>query len=149
MKEIIIPKEHAVFWLDGQGNWRNRHGKFQRKAIIDHFHASIRKDDGGYYVTQINQNRREKVYFHYDDTALFVFDVQLDDPVQLVLNTGKTVTLRPRKLTIAGDQLYMQLGGERVKFAERALIAMTRLIEEKNDHYVICIRNRRYRIAGG
>jgi len=52
MKDIVIPKENAVFWMDGNGDWRNEHGRFRKKKIIDYFNAAIHKDENGYYVCQ-------------------------------------------------------------------------------------------------
>ena len=52
IKEIIISKEDAVFWMDKHGFWRNEDGKFRHKRIIDHFHKSIGKDQNGYFVSQ-------------------------------------------------------------------------------------------------
>ena len=74
-KTIIISKDKAVFWLNKNGRWCNRHGEFEHKKIIDYFNASIRKDKGGYYVAQTTDDYQEKVYFNYEDTALFVVDV--------------------------------------------------------------------------
>ena len=73
-KEFVVPKEKAVFWLDAYGRWHNEHGVFEHKKIISYFHSSIRKDAEGYYLFQKhNDHTIEKVYFKYEDTALFVF----------------------------------------------------------------------------
>jgi len=126
----IIPKEQAVFWLDKDGYWRNRHGKFRTPKIIAHFHSSIQKDELGYYLVQDHPEFREKVYFPYEDTALFVFDVQeKDQDIILKLNTGQEVLLPPDKLFIDNDHLYMDLDGERVKFSERALVSVSRFMQ--------------------
>jgi hypothetical protein len=69
--EIIIPKERAIFWLDKNGRWHNAHGEFEHKKIIDYFHSSIKRDENGYYLFQKRGDVQEKVYFHYEDTALF------------------------------------------------------------------------------
>ena len=76
--EIVISKEDAIFWLDKNGRWHNAHGEFQHKKIIDYFHSSIQKDEKGYYLFQERGNLREKVYFHYEDTALFAVDLIKD-----------------------------------------------------------------------
>ena len=65
LKEIVIKKEDAVFWLDKSGCWRNNGGKFRKKKIIDLFHQSISKDDDGYFVSQIRGDILEKVYFYF------------------------------------------------------------------------------------
>jgi hypothetical protein len=147
LKEIIISKDEATFWLDKKGCWNNVHGEFEHKKIIDYFHASIKKDKDGYYLSQTNGNNKEKVYFHFEDTALFVFDVIKDKDIILLLNTKKKMKLKPRKLFIKDDNLYMQLGEERIKFNEKSLVKISTLIECDNDRYFIKVRNRRYEIS--
>ena len=146
IKEIVISKDEALFWLDKNGRWHNKHGVFQHRRIIDYFHSSIRKDSGGYYLYQNNGNYREKVYFNYEDNALFVFDILKNKDIILVLNTKKQVKLRPRKLIIKDDNLYMQIGEERIKFAERGLMKISDFIEYDNQQYYIRVKNRRYKI---
>jgi hypothetical protein len=146
IKEIVILKEQAVFWLDQNGRWHNQFGEFQHKKIIDFFHSSIRKDKDGYFVPQPRANLREKVYFHCEDGALFVFDVVKDQDIFLTLNTGKKIKLKPKKLWIEDDSLYMQESGEQVKFTERSLMKISDLIEFDGDHYFIRLRNRKYKI---
>ena len=145
-KTIIIPKDKAVFWLDKHGRWNNVHGKFQHKKIIDHFHASIKKDRDGYYLGQTTEDYTEKVYFHCEDTALFVFDIVKTEDMTQVLNTGKQIGLRPRKLLMKGDNLYMHIRAECVKFTERSLMMISDLIESVDDDYYIRVKNRRYKI---
>jgi hypothetical protein len=123
-KCICIPPEQAVFWLDGQGRWHNQGGPFRKKAIIDHFNAAIARDDRGYYVGQQRGAVEERVYFPYEDTALFVVDLIWDDPARLLLNTGGQAAMVAEDLFIRQDGLYAQLGDEVAKFAERALIKL-------------------------
>lgn len=125
IKDIVIPKDQAVFWLDRHGYWHNRHGKFQHKKIIDFFHTSINKDEGGYFLMQLRDNVREKVYFPYEDTALFVFDVFDESSILLVLNTGRRLRLDPENLFIQADHLYVNDDNERIKFNERSLYKMS------------------------
>ena len=146
LKEIIISKDEAIFWLDEKGRWNNVHGAFEHKKIIDHFHTSIQKDKDGYYLSQIIGDNKEKVYFHFEDTALFVFDVIKEKDIILVLNTKKKIKLRPRKLFIKDDHLYMQVGEERIKFNERGMMKISDLIQCDNDRYYIKVKNRRYEI---
>jgi hypothetical protein len=146
IKEIVISKDQAVFWLDRNGRWHNQFGEFQHKKIIDFFHSSIRKDKDGYFVRQMRENLREKVYFHCEDGALFVFDVIKDQDIVLALNTGKKIKLKPKKLWIEDDSLYMQESGEQVKFTERSLMKISDLIEYDEKHYFIRLRNRKYKI---
>ncbi|UCE53506.1 MAG: MFS transporter permease [Desulfobacterales bacterium] len=146
LQEIIIPKEKAVFWLDKNGFWHNKYGKFQHKKIIDYFHASIDKDKDGYYLGQVRDNYREKVYFHYEDKALFVFDVIKDNDITLVLNTKKQIKLKPKNLYIKDDNLYMFFKDDAIKFTEHSLMKISDLLKYEGDKYFIRIENRRYEI---
>ncbi|MFO7784900.1 MAG: MFS transporter permease [Thermodesulfobacteriota bacterium] len=148
-KEVVIPKEQAVFGLDARGHWRHmEQGRFENPRIIAYFHSCIRKDEQGYYLEQEHPHFREKVYFPYEDTALFVFDVAIkDDDVTLILNTGRRERLRPRSLFIANDFLYMHLEGHRVRFTEHALVRIADLLEFDDEEKIsIRVRGRRYRI---
>jgi hypothetical protein len=146
IKEIVIPQEDAVFWLDKNGRWHNKDGKFQHKRIIDYFHSCIKRDRKGYYLYQANGNFKEKVYFTYEDQALFVFDVLLEDEIILILNTKKKVGLKPRNLFIKNDSLYMRMGHETVKFVERGLMKIAKLLENENNLYYIRFKDRRYTV---
>ena len=148
LKTIEIPREEAVFWLDENGSWHNSDGKFRHKKIIDYFHTSIRRDQKGYHLYQAHSNYIEKVYFPYEDQALFVFDVVENDDIMLVLNTKKMIRLKPKKLFVENDKLYMQLGDEVIKFAEQGLMKIAAFLEEKGDTLFIRSNNRRYRIPG-
>ncbi len=147
IRKIVIDKEQAVFWLDRHGRWRNAHGPFENPKIIAFFHAHIRRDAGGWHVLQRYDDCLEKVYFHCEDTALFAFDLLTPPPVTVVLNTGKKLPLMPRKLLIAGEDLYMCRGEDRIKFVDRALLKISGLIETEGRRYFIRVGGRRYRIA--
>jgi hypothetical protein len=146
IKEIVIGKDEAVFWLDKNGCWNNENGKFRHNKIIRYFHSSIQRDRQGYFLYQENGNYIEKVYFPYEDQALFVFDVIEQDDVTLILNTKQRIKLKPRKLFINNDCLYMQMGEEIIKFAEHGLVKIARYLEEKSDQLYIRIKSRRYKI---
>ncbi len=146
IREIVIQKDDAVFWLDKNGCWRNENGKFRHKKIIHYFHSCIKRDRQGYYLYQVNENYAEKVYFPYEDQALFVFDVIRQNDVTLVLNTKQQIKLRPRKLFIKNDCLYMHMGEEIIKFAEQGLMKIAQLLEEENDQLYIRVKDRRYKI---
>jgi hypothetical protein len=145
-KKTVIGKDEAVFWLDANGCWQNENGKFRHKKIIDYFHTSIQRDHKGYHLYQAQKNYIEKVYFHFDDQALFVFDVLQENDITLVLNTQKRIKLKPRKLFIKNDSLYMHLGDETIKFAEQALMKIAASLEEEGDLLFIRSKDRRYRI---
>ena len=144
--EIVISKEDAVFWLNENGRWYNAHGEFQHKKIIDYFHACIQKDRKGYYLCQQRGNLREKVYFHYEDTALFAVDLMIDEDITLILNTKRQIKLKPKCLFTKNDNLYMRLGKETIKFVERGLMKISNLLEFKDEQYFIKVKNRKYRI---
>ena len=144
--EIVIPKERAVFWLDKNGRWQNAHGEFEHKKIINYFHSAIQKDQNGYYLFQERGDVREKVYFHYEDTALFAVDLIEDIDTTLVLNTGKQVQLKPKCLFIKNDSLYMRLGDESVKFSERGLLKISDCLLYEDNSYLIEVKNRKYKI---
>jgi hypothetical protein len=146
LKEWIITKEDAVFWLDKNGYWHNKHGKFQHKKIIDYFHSAIQKDKDGYYLSQERDNFSEKVYFRHEDVALFVFDVKKADDIVLELNTKRQIRLKPGKLFIKEDHLYMTAGDEIIKFTEQALMKISELLEYREDRYFIRVKGRRYAI---
>jgi hypothetical protein len=146
LSEVVIPKENAVFWMDDRGRWHNRHGRFEHKRIIDHFNRAIRRDEDGYYVTQIRGNVREKVYFAYDDTPLFVFQVIAREPIHLLLNTGETIALDPARLFVEADQLYQKRGDERIKFSDRALLTIAPYLDECAEGLSIRIGDRSWPI---
>ena len=145
--EITIPKERAIFWLDKNGRWHNAHGEFEHKKIIDYFHSSIKKDQNGYYLYQERENLREKVYFRYEDTALFAVDLIKDEDITLILNTKNQIKLKPRNLFIRGDDLYMRMGEEIIKFTERGLMKISDLLEYENDQYFIKIKGKKYSLS--
>ena len=143
LKEVVVPREEATFWLDRWGYWCNAHGRFQHKKIIDYFHAAIARDEKGYFVAQVNGDCREKVYFRYEDTALFVFDVLLNDRPTLVLNTRKHIPLDPDALFIHNDYLYMRQDGHLIKFNERSMLKISALFEHDGDTCFIRIGGER------
>ncbi len=145
--EIVIPKDEAIFWLDKNGRWHNAHGKFQHKKIIDYFHSSIKKDENGYFLSQERENLREKVYFHYEDTVLFAVDLIKDKDITLILNTKNQIKLKPKNLFTRNDNLYMRMGQETIKFAERGLMKISDLLEFSDEQYFIKVKNRKYRIV--
>ncbi len=146
LKEWVISKDDVVFWLDNNGYWHNKHGRFQHKKIIDYFHSAIKKDKDGYYLNQERDNFNEKVYFRHEDGALFVFDVIKADDVVLVLNTKRQIKLKPRKLFVNEDSLYMMEGDEIIKFTEQGLMKISDLLEYEDDRYFIRVKGRRYAI---
>ncbi|HSO20322.1 MAG TPA: MFS transporter permease [Desulfosarcina sp.] len=130
LKQVVVPREHAVFWMDGRGHWHNRHGRFEHKRIIDHFIRAIRRDGDGYYVTQVRGDICEKVYFPFEDTPLFVVRIIPPPPLRLHLNTGREIPLDPAGLYVEADHIYLRNGDERIKFAERALLALAPYLQE-------------------
>ena len=143
LREIVISREDAVFWMDGNGRWRNRHGKFEKRSVIDHFNAAIRRDEGGYYVGQVKGTVREKVYFRHEGTPLFVTAVdETEGGLALTLNTGRRLALVPERLWVAEDSLYLADGEERIKFTDRALMKIADHFDEEGGTLRIVIGGR-------
>jgi len=146
-KEVVIPPERAVFWMDRFGRWCNESGRFRHKKLIDYFNSSIRRDAHGYFVEQIREPVREKVYFLYEDTPLFFVDVSLGPPIDLLLNTGERLPLVPERLFVHGDDLYMERGEERIKFTDRVLLKIAGLIDFDGRHYTLCVDGRLHTLS--
>jgi len=147
LAEIIIPKEAAVFFLDEHGYWRHKEqGKFEHRKIINYFHSCIRKDENGYHLRQRLGDRVEKVYFHYEDTALFVIDVIKAEEIHLLLNTQKKIKLRPKKLFVIDDNLYVNSGQHRIKFTDNSLVRLWDLLSYEGDDYFITVKGQRHKI---
>jgi len=144
-KQIIIAKEDAVFWMDENGTWHNEHGKFEHPKIIRYFNRSIKKDEAGYYVHQATDTVEEKVYFSYEDTAVFAVDVRIEQQdIRFVLNTGETILFDSQRLFTKDDNLYLQTPDHRVKFSSRALLKMSKFMEEKNGQFFLTINGKTY-----
>lgn len=130
-KEIrIIPRENAVFWMDGNGVWHNEHGPFEHPRIISYFNRSIQKDGQGYFVGQEIEGKEERVYFPFRETAIFVVDIRKGDPPGLVLNTGGRIPLDPAGIYIENDGLFLETPDHLVKFNPQALAKMTGFFTE-------------------
>jgi hypothetical protein len=143
IREVVISRDDAVFWLDSRGYWRNSGGRFRKKKIIDLFHASIARDADGYFLLRQKEEGGEqvveKVYFPCEDTALFVFATSCDDDdgITCTLNTGRSLPLRPQNLYTRDDALYLREEGETIKFSERALLQIAdRLTETRGILYI-------------
>lgn len=145
--EIIVPREKAVFWMDERGRWHNQHGVFKHKKIIAHFNAAIKRDEGGYFVGQYHDEVYEKVYFPYQETALFVVDLVWGDSVQMVLNTGEKFELAPEMLFVRNDHLFHSKGDEIIKFSERVLTAISQRLEYGQGAYVIEVMGKKYSLT--
>ena len=130
-KQNIIPKEEAVFWMDKDGTWHNEHGRLEHPRIIKYFNQSIGKDDQGYFLSQIINDVEEKVYFPYEETAVFVVDlVPKESGLELTLNTLGTIALDPDALYTKSDALFMETDAHLIKFSQNALARMSSFLEE-------------------
>jgi hypothetical protein len=146
LKEIIIKKEDAVFWMDGNGRWHNEHGPFEHKKVVAYFNRSIRHDADGYFVSQVRDDMLEKVYFPFQETALFAVDVTTHDDISLRLNTGRQMLLDPDNLMIRGDSLFMRIESQLIKFTDRSMMKLSDLLEDIDGRFTILVKGVRYPI---
>ena len=148
-REIIISKEDAVFWMDGNGRWHNQHGEFEHKKVVAYFNRSIRYDANGYFVSQVRDDMLEKVYFSYQETALFAVDVIQNDDIHLLLNTQKQVPLNPEKLFIRNDTLFMHFENQLIKFTGRSMIKLSDRFDDANGQFTLHLNGASYTIQEG
>lgn len=142
--EIVISKEDAVFWMDGNGRWHNQHGEFEHKKVVAYFNRSIGYDADGYFVSQVRGDIQEKVYFPYQETALFVVDIIQNGDLELLLNTQKQVPLNPEKLFIRNDNLFMHFENQLIKFTDRSMIKLSDRFDDANGKFTIQLNGNRY-----
>lgn len=149
-KEVVVPKDKAVFWLDAHGRWHNKHGVFEHKKIIGFFHSSIRRDAHGYHLFQQQDDHTiEKVYFTYEDTALFVFDVIMQEDsnrIRLILNTKDEIPLDPEALSVQNENLYMEHDGHIIKFLDRAILKLSHRLKFHQQQYRLELNGKSYDI---
>ncbi|MCG8636585.1 MAG: MFS transporter permease [Desulfobacterales bacterium] len=138
-KVNVIPRENAVFRMDKNGIWHNEHGRFEHPKIISYFNRSIQKDDQGYFLSQTLDGMVEKVYFPYEDTAVFVVDIRVEKNIDLILNTGTKCPLAPDTLFIKDDNLYCRIPDHLVKFNQHALAKMAVHLDETEHGLVLCL----------
>lgn len=142
----IIPKEKAVFWMDGKGVWHNEHGPFEHPKIIQYFNRSIQRDDQGYFLCQEMEHAFEKVYFPFEETALFVADISARNPEALLLNTGEKMVLDPSSLFIREDSLYIRMPDHLIKFTPRAMLKLSKHLSEADGELVLTLASGSYPI---
>lgn len=146
---MIIPREKAVFRLDKNGEWRINNEKFTNQKIIRYFHSVIKKDENGYFLEQEHKHFIEKVYFPYEDTALFVFRVIRKDVLILCLSTGENIRLDPEKLLMRNDSLYLRNNDEElIKFNADAILSLADYMDDAEGQYFINLDGKRHRIPG-
>jgi hypothetical protein len=87
------------------------------------------------------------VYFKYEDTPLFVVDLSESEPIQLVLNTGATIPLKPEQRFVRADSLYIQREAEHIKFSERVLMRLSTRLDFDGESYYFRCGDRKHRIA--
>jgi hypothetical protein len=68
------------------------------------------------------------------------------EEISLVLNTQKKIKLRPRKLFVNDDNLYVNSGEHTIKFTDNSLIRIWDLLHYEGDDYFITVKGRRYKI---
>ena len=150
-RQIIIPREDSVFWMDQNGIWHNEHGRFEHPKIIHYFNRSIQKDDQGYFLSQTMDGSEdgveEKVYFPCEDTAVFVADLIVKDKgdtIDLVLNIGEKQCLEPGGLFIRDDSLFVQTRDHLIKFNQQSLVKMSSLLDETDQGLALTLGSQVY-----
>jgi hypothetical protein len=63
-----------------------------------------------------------------------------------VLNTQKRIKLRPTKLFVSDDDLYVNSGEHRIKFTDNSLVRIWDFLSYEGDDYFITVKGRRYKI---
>jgi hypothetical protein len=144
LPQRIIPKEDAVFWMDKNGAFWNEHGKFEHPKIIKHFNSSIRKDDTGFYLYQKTDEYEEKVYFKYEDTALFVTDIKVETRARLKLNNNEIMELDPKALFTRDDSLFIKAPDGLIKFSSNALLKLSKFMGETEGRLFLVINKETY-----
>ena len=145
-KQIVIQKEDAIFRMDADGNWCNEHGRFEHPKIIRYFNSSIKKDENGYYVYQSTEDFEEKVYFPYEDTALFIVDIVADSELLFILNTREKVSPDQGRLFIEQDSLYLETKDHRIKFSSRAMVKFSKFIKEEEESLFVSFKGKTWPI---
>lgn len=133
IKNVVVPKEEAVFRMDGNGVWHNRHGRIAHPRIIEYFNGAIDKDADGFFLYQAYDNIQEKVYFPFEGTAWFAVDVVMSPGITLVLNTRRKVPLLAEALFTEKGCLCMRFGDGYVKFTEKVQRMLSEFIREDGD----------------
>ena len=88
----------------------------------------------------------EKVYFRYQETALFAVDIIQNDDLRLLLNTRKQIPLNPEKLFIRNDNLFMHFENQLIKFTDRSMIKLSNRLDDANGQFTIHLKGVRYTI---
>ena len=87
------------------------------------------------------------MYFPYEETAYFVFDVVVGEDIALVLNTKERLKLDPEGLCIKDDNLYMRHGEVIIKFTDRSMMKIAAFLEERDSGYDFVFQENTYPIA--
>ncbi len=132
--------------MDAKGVWHNEHGPFEHPKIIQYFNRSIQRDDQGFFLSQEMEHAIEKVYFPFEETALFVADISAKNSAHLLLNTGETLLLDPLTLFIRDDSLYIRMPDHLIKFTPRALLKLSKGITEVDGNLVLTLESGSYPI---
>lgn len=137
----MVPREEAVFRMDENGLWHNRHGRITHPGIIAYFDAAIKKDADGFFLSQAYDNIREKVYFPYEGTALFAVDMIMEPAPTLVLNTKEKAPLVPGALFTEKGRLCMRLDDGYVKFSEKVQRMLSEHIREDGTRLIFLTKD--------
>jgi hypothetical protein len=133
--------------MDKDGRWHNDDGPLTKKSVIHYLNRAIAKDEKGYYLKHKLGERWEKVYFYYEDTALLVTDLTINqNELSALLNTRERLSIKPENLFAKNDSLYLHQDGHTIKFNERSLVQLSSLLRNQDDKLILAFGDQEYEI---
>ena len=76
-----------------------------------------------------------------------VVDLIIDRDVELVLNNKTKLILCPEQLYTSNDALYVKTGEHRIKFTDRALVKLSKFMEEEEGALTMVLNGKTYTIV--
>ncbi|MDZ7579732.1 MAG: hypothetical protein U5R30_03670 [Deltaproteobacteria bacterium] len=122
-------------------------GSETKRSSTSFMRRSVRTPVGIFYV-KTGAIALKRFIFPMRTRRCLFLRLTLSRMAQSVKNTGKRLSLEPRKLYVQNDSLYVADGEQRVKFTERSLMAISGLMTFENENYFITQAGRKYPIEG-
>jgi len=64
----------------------------------------------------------------------------------VVLNTAETIKLEPENVLAKADSLYMQTQDHLIKFKTRAMMKLSKYLDERDGRFFLTIKGKEYQI---